>query len=124
MSTISATTHRTASMNLFIALAIVVVAALAFAVVSSIALPGSAVIPVTGNQNAYSEYLSGEKLIFSVPVISNGALSEYHLGEKITYTVSTNPSEALTLFHFGEKHVMSLAEYALLTYRAGEKGIR
>jgi hypothetical protein len=48
-------------MNLFIALAIVVVAALAFAIISSIALLGSAVISVTGSQNAYIDLDAGRK---------------------------------------------------------------
>jgi hypothetical protein len=124
MSTISATTHRTASMNLFIAFAIVIVAALAFAVVSSIVVTKPDNIPVTGNQNAYSEYLLGEKVIFGKPTGVGSALSAYRSGEKILFAAATNPDDALTWFHLGEKYVMSPAEYALLIYRAGEKGNR
>jgi hypothetical protein len=126
MSTISATTHRTASMNLFIALAIVVVAALAFAVVPSIALPGSAVIPVTGSQNAYVDFLQGEKVMYAESVRLSEILPAYRLGEQAIYAGTVDSGYALTTWHLGEKAVVKLdaLDSALLIWMQGEKGAK
>ena len=81
----------------------------------------AAVIPVTGSQNAYVEYLRGEKVVYAMPATVSEALTTYHLGEKAFYAGMTKPSEALTTYHLGEKQVMSNIDYALLTYHLGEK---
>jgi len=65
----------------------------------------SAVIPVTGNQNAYSQYLSGEKSYYSNAVDSSDALLAWHAGEK-------------SITHYDP------VEAALLQYRLGEMGIK
>ncbi len=86
-----------------------------------ITTPKTAVIPVTGSQNTYAEYLLGEKVIYAMPATVSEALTTYHLGEKAFYADMTRPSEALTAYHLGEKYVMSNIDYALLTYHLGEK---
>jgi len=79
------------------------------------------VIPVTGYQNAYTEYLRGEKIAYSMPGSVNDAMTAYHLNERAFYTKTIKSSDALSLYHFGEKYVMTALDYALLTYRLGEK---
>jgi len=81
----------------------------------------SAVIPVTGNQNAYTEYLRGEKVAYSMPASVTEAMTAYHLNESAYYTTTINSSEALSLNHSGEKYVMTASDYALLAYHLGEK---
>lgn len=109
---------------LLLVLAIAIATIALLTIVPFITAPEVPVIPVTGGQNAYSEYLRGEKILFGMPADAGGALSAYHVGEKTFYAGVASPSEALALFHFGETHVMSPAEYALLIYRAGEKEVR
>jgi len=81
----------------------------------------AAVIPVTGNQNAYTEYLRGEKVAYSMPGSVTDAMTAYHLDERAFYTKTISSSNALSLYHSGEKYVMTASDYALLTYRQGEK---
>ena len=81
----------------------------------------AAVIPVTGNQNAYTEYLRGEKVAYSMPWSAADAMTAYHLNERSFYTKTINSSEALFLYHSGEKYVMTALDYTLLNYRLGEK---
>ena len=81
----------------------------------------AAVIPVTGNQNAYTEYLRGEKVAYSMPGSITDAMTAYHLNERAYYTKTINSSEALFLYHSGEKYVINVVEHALLNYRLGEK---
>lgn len=86
-----------------------------------ITTPEPAIIPVTGDQNAYAEYLRGEKYIYAMPVMVGEALMAYHQGEKVIPVKLIQPSEALTIQHLGEKTVMDNIEFALLMYRIGEK---
>ena len=142
MSTISTTTRRSANMTIIIALAITLVAIMAFAVAQSVAAPKPAVVPVTGSQNAYVDYLRGEKTIYANLTRLGEALTAYHLGEKplvnvsnvlstylagekTVYTVSDLGS-ALSAYHLGEKMIVSFdaREAALLQYRQGEKDIK
>ena len=81
----------------------------------------AAIIPVTGNQNAYTEYLRGEKVAYSMPASVTDAMTAYHLNERAFYTKTINSSEALSLHHSGEKYVMTASDYALLAYHLGEK---
>jgi hypothetical protein len=124
MSTISATTHRTASMNLFIALAIVVVAVLAFAALSSIVVPKPGIIPVTGNQNAYVDFLRGEKAVFSGRIELGNVLSTFHAGEKTLYASAVDAENALWVYRIGEKSASTSIESALLQFRLGEKNAK
>ena len=145
MSTIS-TTHRSANMTILTVLAIALSVILTFALDPSIAAPKPAVIPVTGSQNAYGEFLRGEKAIYANPVRLYDALSAYHLGEKTLGAIdadlsnvlsvyragekalyaTSNLGTALSAYHLGEKMTVSfdVREAALLQYRQGEKGIK
>lgn len=139
MSTISSTTPRSASMFSTIALAVALIAVFAFVVTQSAARPKSAVVPATGIQNAYIQYLRGEKAIYANPVAVNNAITAYHLGEKPLVDIS-NPlsayrageqtlyevsdlGTALSAYHLGEKMIVpfDVREAALLTWRQGEK---
>jgi hypothetical protein len=125
MSTISAATHRTASMNLFIALAIVVVAVLAFAALSSIVVPKPGIIPVTGNQNAYVDFLRGEKAVFSGRIELGNVLSTFHAGEKAVYINAVDVGGALSTYRLGEKalYPSPVAANALSAWHSGEATI-
>lgn len=139
MSTISSTTPRSASMFSTIALAVALIAVFVFVVTQSVAAPKAAVIPVTGSQNAYVEFLQGEKIMYANPnalgealsayrlgekplVDVSDALSVYRIGEKAWYTVS-EAGAALSAYHLGEKMIVTFTarESALLTWRHGEK---
>lgn len=72
---------------------------------SFVPAPNPAIIPVTGNQNAYSQYLSGEKAYYSNVMDSSSTFAAWHLGEK--YITHYDP-----------------VEVALLKYRLGEKNIK
>ena len=128
MSTISTTTPRSANMFSTIALAIALITLLAFVVVQSATAPKPAAIPVTGSQNAYAEYLRGEKVMYTNPVELNNALTAYHLGEKVmvgnalesamldyrrgekaTYATNSDVYAALWLYHLGEKEIVNSA---------------
>ena len=135
---------RNANLYIITALAIMVVVLLTFAVVPSIAAPKPAIIPATGSQNAYVEFLRGEKVMYANPVgliealsayhagekavyantvDSSSALSTYHLGEQAIYTNSINLGNALSAWSFGEKTIAqsNALEAALSTWRRGEK---
>ena len=90
-------------------------------VVPYLTVSETAFIPVTGSQNAYTEYLQGEKYIHDMPATMGEVLTSYLFGEKVFYTKEVNSNQALTIYHVGEKHVMSALDYELLTYRMGEK---
>jgi hypothetical protein len=112
--------HQHVPVSVIITLAVVVILIGAIIVTPYITLPGSAVIPVTGNQNTYYEYIRGEKVIYAMPVLINNAITAYRLGEKTLYGVY-NSNEVLSVYRYGEKNVMSTQEYALLNYHMGEK---
>lgn len=140
---------NTRNSNLYIitALAITLVVFLTLAVVPSIAAPEPAVIPVTGSQNAYVQFLSGEKVMYAdraglsevvsayhagekaayaSTIDSSSALSTYRLGEKAIYANSADPGNALSTWRFGEKTVAqsNALEAALSTWRQGEKELK
>jgi len=138
---------RNSNMYLIIALAITLVVLLTFAVAPSITAPRPAFIPVTGSQNAFVEFLSGEKAMYANPVRlseslsayhegekavyanaidSSSALSTYRLGEQAIYTNSINLGNALSTWRFGEKVIVrtDALESALLTWRRGEKELK
>jgi len=123
MSTISTTTPRNTNANILIASAIALIAILAFAVAPLIVLPQTAVIPVTGNQKAYVDFLRGEKTMYAESVPLNGALTAYRLGEQAMYANAVNSGNALAAWHLGEKTFIEsdVLEAALLTWRQGEK---
>jgi hypothetical protein len=89
--------------------AIVVVALIVIASVVTLSLTPapkseSAVIPVTGNQSAYSEYLSGEKAYIASVLNTNDTFSAWSYGEKVI--TRYDPVEvALLLYRFGEKNI-------------------
>jgi hypothetical protein len=116
--------HRHYHVNWYFLITLLVAVAVigGILVIPYIAVPKTAVIPVTGNQNAYAEYLLGEKeTLYAMPLNVGEALTAYHLGEKTLPARLIVPSNALVAYHFGEKHVMNALDYALLTYRMGEK---
>ena len=94
------TNTRNSNLYLVIALAITLVVILTFALAPSIAALKSALIPVTGSQNVYVEFLRGEKAMYANPVGLSSALSAYHLGEK---NLAANPEAALLEYRQGEK---------------------
>jgi hypothetical protein len=104
-------------------LAITLAAILAFAIALSVVLPRAAVIPVTGNQNEYTEFLRGEKVMYANPTGPGEAISAYHLGEKALYSEAEDSSNVLSAWHYGEKFFVRIdpLEAALLEYRQGEK---
>src|SRR5688572_16224470 len=125
MNTVLSNT-RNANLYIITALAIVLVVFLTLAVVPSIAAPEPAVIPVTGSQNAYAEFIRGEKVIYGNPTRLSEALSAYHLGEKAIYASVVDSSSALSAYLAGEKamYVKAVdASDALSTYHLGEKAI-
>ena len=140
---------NTRNSNLYIisALAIMVLVLLTFAVAPSISVPEPAIIPVTGSENAYAEFLSGEKVLYGNParlsealeayrlgekaiytnaVDASGAFSTYLAGEKAIYTNSVDSGDALSVWSAGEKAIVQPEdiEAALWTYRMGEKGLK
>jgi len=62
------------------------------------------IIPVTGNQSAYSEYLSSEKNYYSNALGANEAFSAWQVGEK-KFTFYDPVEVALLEYHFGEKNL-------------------
>jgi hypothetical protein len=96
---------RNANLYIITALAIMVLVILTFAVVPSISVPKPASIPVTGNQNAYAEFLNDEKVLYGNPARLSEALSAYHLGEKVVYADAVNSSSALSTYRLGEKAI-------------------
>lgn len=61
---------RNANLYIIVALATVLVVILTFAVAPSIAAPQPVIIPETGSQNAYVEFLRGEKALYATPDLS------------------------------------------------------
>jgi hypothetical protein len=134
---------RNANLYIISALAIMVLVLLTVGIVPSISISGPASIPVSGSQNAYAEFLSGEKVLYGNPARLSEALSAYHLGEK---AVSANPVEwmrgfstyltgektiytiedAFSAWSSGEKTLVRPAdvEAALWDHRMGEKGLK
>jgi len=115
---------RNSNMYIVIALAITLVVLLTFAVAPSIPEPRPALIPVTGSQNGYVEFIRGEKAMYASPVRLSEALSAYHLGEKAVYANAVDSSSALSTYHLGEQAIytnfINLGK-ALSTWRLGEK---
>jgi hypothetical protein len=117
---------RNANLYIVIALAITLVVFLAFAGLPSIAVTESGSIPVTGSQNAYIEFLSGEKVLYGNPARLSEALAAYHLGEKAVSANAVDSSSALSAYHLGEQTIYANSAdlgNALSTWRFGEKSI-
>ena len=110
--------HVPTSIIITLVLAIVVIGVLLS--IQYVATPETALIPVTGQQNAYAEYLIGEKTLYAMPAGASSAITTYRSGEKTIYPVN-NLTTALSSYRLGEKYVMSASEYALLIHRMGEK---
>lgn len=146
MNTVLSNTRNT---NLYIitALAIMVLVLLTFAVAPSISVTERTTISETSSQNAYVEFLSGEKVVYGNPARLSEALSAYHLGEKAVfanvvewtsafstylagekaiYTNSVDSGDALSVWSAGEKAIVRPAdvEAALWEYHMGEKGLK
>jgi len=83
--------------------AIVVAALIVIALLVTLSLAPiskSAIIPVTGNQSAYSAYLSGEKAYYSNALASSESFSAWQAGEK--FITNYDPVK----YHFGDdKHI-------------------
>jgi hypothetical protein len=125
MNTVLSNT-RNANLYIITALAITLVVFLTLAVVPSIAAPQPAVIPVTGSQNGYVEFLRGEKAMYANPAGLSEALSAYHLGEKAISADAVESTSALSAYHLGEKAIYANSinvGNALSTWRFGEKTI-
>ena len=74
---------RNSNLYLIVALATALVAVLAFAVVPAFPAPEPAIIPATGSQNAYVEFLRGEKAIYAYADLSWPPRPDFsHLKEK------------------------------------------
>jgi hypothetical protein len=117
---------RNANLYIITALAIMLIVLLTFAMVPSIAVPEPAIIPATGSQNAYVEFLRGEKVMYANPAGLNEALSAYHLGEKAVYANAVDASGALSSYLAGEKTIYANSVDvgdALSVWSAGEKAI-
>lgn len=112
--------HHHVPVSIIITLVIAIVVIGALIAIPYITSPKTAIIPVTGQQNAYAEYIIGEKTIYAMPFGVNRAMTTYRSGEKTIYHVS-NLNTALSSYRLGEKYVMSASEYALLVHRMGEK---
>jgi hypothetical protein len=138
---------RNANLYIVSALAIMIGVLLILAGVPSMVVTESVSIPVTGNQNAYAEFLSGEKVMYNNPLRVSEALSAYHLGEKAVYASAVASRSALSAYLAGEKAIYSnsvdlgnalpvwssgekaivpfeVVEAALWTHRMGEKGLK
>lgn len=85
---------RNANLYIITALAIMVLVLLTFAVLPSISVPEPIGAPAAENQNAYVEFLSGEKVVYADAVNSDSALSTYRLGEKAIYENALDASSA------------------------------
>ena len=124
MSTISATAHRGFNIYYIVAVAIAFVGILTFAIAPSMIPLKSSVASVTGNQNAYVDFLRGEKVIYANQSGVNNALSDYRAGEQTLYIYAVNSNDALEAYHAGEKAVVPNAESALVVYHQGEKKVK
>jgi hypothetical protein len=94
---------RNSNLYIILALAISLVVILVLGVAPSVAAPKPVVIPLTGSQNAYIEFLRSEKTMYANPIGLRDALTAYHLGEKALYAESTALDIALYAWRFGEK---------------------
>jgi hypothetical protein len=118
------TNTRNSNLYIIMAVTITLVVLFTFAVAPSITVPRPAIIPVTGSQNAYVDFLRGEKAMYMKPVRLSDALSAYRAGEKAIHTNAVDLSDALSAYHLGEKNIATNPEAALLIYRRGEKDIK
>jgi hypothetical protein len=139
------TLHQKRNINLLVvaAFAVTLIAAFTFAVAPSIVAPRPAPVPAVESQNAFLEYLRGEKEMYTNPVELNNALAAYHLGEKVIvgnalesamldyrqgekaiYVNSSDLDAALAAYHRGEKETVNLRESAWITHILGEKDIK
>src|SRR5687768_7089105 len=117
---------RNANLYIITALAIMIAVLLTFADVPSISVNEPAAISEPNSQNAYAEFLSGEKVLYGNPARLSEALAAYHLGEKAVYANAVDLSSALSIYRLGEKTVypntMDVGD-ALFLWSAGEKAI-
>jgi hypothetical protein len=72
---------RNANTHLIVTVAMTLAAILAFAVVPSIGVANPDFVPVTAGQNAYVDFLRGEKAIIQFDALES-ALLAYRQGEK------------------------------------------
>jgi hypothetical protein len=115
---------RNANMYLTLAVTIAAVILLTITVAPSIVTPKPALIPVTAGDDAYVEYLRGEKTIYANPSALSNALTAYHIGEKAIYENAADTSSAMMAYHLGEKFVVPNIETAMWEYRQGEWGLK
>ena len=138
------TNPRNSNLNAVITVAITLIAVFTFfAFVPSVVAPRPASAPAAERQNAYLEYLGGEKVMYTNPFELNNALTAYHLGEKVIfgnalesamlqyhlgekaiYATTSDLNAALTAYHLGEKEMVITAESAWITHILGEKDIK
>ena len=125
MNTVLSNT-RNSNMYVVIALAITLVVLLTFAVAPSITASRPALVPVTGSQNGYVEFIRGEKAMYASPVRLSEALSAYHLGEKAISAIAVESTSALSAYRLGEQAIFANSAdlgKALSTWRFGEKTV-
>ena len=125
MNTVLSNT-RNSNMYVVIALAITLVVLLTFAVAPSIPAHRPALVPVSGSQNGYVEFLRGEKAMYAHPAGLSEALSAYHLGEKAISANAVESTSALSAYRLGEKAIYANSAdlgQAFSTWRFGEKVI-
>jgi 1-deoxy-D-xylulose 5-phosphate reductoisomerase len=117
--------NRNANLYSIGASALVLIVLFGMVVAPSITISGTSIIPVTGSENAYFQFLSGEKAIYASPAGMNEALAAYHLGEKAVYANAVDASGALLTYHLGEKVLYTSlgAANALSVWSFGEKAI-
>jgi hypothetical protein len=118
--------NRNANLYLIGASELVLVVLFGMVIAPSITISGTSIIPVTGSENAYVQFLSGEKAIYASPAgRMNQALAAYHLGEKAVYANAVDTSGALSTYHLGEKVLYTSlgAANALLVWSFGAKAI-
>ena len=117
---------RNASLYMITALAIMIVVLLTFAFIPSISVKEPAASAESSSQNAYAEYLIGEKVLYENPARLSEALAAYRLGEKAEYTSAMDAGSALSAYIAGEKVIYANSadlDAALAAWRAGEKTI-
>lgn len=126
MSTISTPTHRSFNMNIVVVLVLAFVTIFVLAVAPSVIAPKAAVVPAAGSENAYLDYLRGEKVMYLNPSALENALALYHAGEKEMYGNTQGLSDAIWAWHLGEKFIVQFdaREAAMLEYRRGEKSYK
>ena len=125
MNTVLSNT-RNANLYIITALAITLIVFLTLAVVPSITVPQPAIRSEASSQNAYVEFLSGEKVMYGSPARLSEALSTYHIGEKAVYASGADSSSALSMWSFGEKAIYANSVdlgNGLSVWSSGEKAI-